>query len=50
LFLATILVLLVGVASILRGYTDPWLLAVTGTSFVAALGHLVLGSTTEGLL
>jgi hypothetical protein len=39
-FTATILVLLAGVAIILRGYVDPWVLTVTGISLVAVMGNL----------
>jgi hypothetical protein len=49
-FVATILVMLVGVANILGGHTDAWLVTVTGGSFAAAMGNLILLSTVEGLL
>jgi hypothetical protein len=48
-FSVTILVLLAGVAIILRGYTDPWVLIVTSISLIAVMGNLLLVSTTEGL-
>jgi hypothetical protein len=48
-FSATILVLLAGVAIILRGHTDPWVLTVTGISLVAVMGNLLLVSTADGL-
>ena len=48
-FTATILVLLAGVAIILRGYVDPWVLTVTSISLVAVMGNLIVVSTTDGL-
>jgi len=48
-FLATILVLLAGVALILRGSTDPWVLTVTAVSLLAVVGNLLLVSTIDGL-
>jgi hypothetical protein len=48
-FTATILVLLAGVAIILRGYVDPWVLTVTSISLVAVMGNLFVVSTTYGL-
>lgn len=48
-FSVTIFVLLAGVAIILRGYTDPWVLIVTSISLIAVMGNLLLVSTTEGL-
>ena len=48
-FTATILVLLAGVAIILRGYVDPWVLTVTSISLVAVIGNLFVVSTTYGL-
>jgi hypothetical protein len=48
-FTATILVLLAGVAIILRGYVDPWVLTVTAISLVAVMGNLFVVSTTYGL-
>ena len=48
-FTATILVLLAGVAFILRGYVDPWVLTVTSISLVAVMGNLFVVSTTYGL-
>jgi hypothetical protein len=48
-FTATILVLLAGVAIILRGYVDPWVLTVTSVSLVAVMGNLFVVSTTYGL-
>jgi hypothetical protein len=48
-FTATILVLLAGVAMILRGYVDPWVLTVTSISLVAVMGNLFVVSTTYGL-
>ena len=47
-FTATILVLLAGVAIILRGYVDPWVLTVTSISLVAVMGNLFVVSTTYG--
>jgi hypothetical protein len=48
-FTATILILLAGVAIILRGYVDPWVLTVTSISLVAVIGNLFVVSTTYGL-
>ena len=48
-FSVTILVLLAGVAIILRGYADPWVLTVTSISLVAVMGNLFVVSTTYGL-
>ena len=48
-FTATILVLLAGVAIILRGYVDPWVLTVTSISLVAVMGNLFVVSTSYGL-
>ena len=48
-FTATILVLLAGVAIILRGYADPWVLTVTSISLVAVMGNLFVVSTTYAL-
>ena len=48
-FTTTILVLLAGVAMILRGYVDPWVLTVTSISLVAVMGNLFVVSTTYGL-
>jgi hypothetical protein len=48
-FVATIIVLLAGVAIILRGFSDPWVLTVTGISLVAVMGNLFFVSTTDGL-
>ena len=48
-FTATILVFLTGVAIILRGYVDPWVLTVTSISLVAVMGNLFVVSTTYGL-
>ena len=48
-FTTTILVLLAGVAMILRGYVDPWVLTVTCISLVAVMGNLFVVSTTYGL-
>jgi hypothetical protein len=48
-FTATILVLLAGVAIILRGYVDPWVLTVTSIALVAVMGNLFVVSTTYGL-
>ena len=48
-FSATILVLLAGVAIILRGYADPWVLTVTSISLVAVMGNLFVVSTTYAL-
>ena len=48
-FSATTLVLLVGVAIILRGNADPWVLTITGISLVAVMGNLFVVATTDGL-
>jgi hypothetical protein len=48
-FSATILVLLAGVAIILRGYADPWVLTVTSISLVAVMGNLFVVSTNYAL-
>jgi hypothetical protein len=48
-FSATILVLLAGVAIILRGHAGPWVLTITGIFLVIVVGNLFLVSTTDGL-
>jgi hypothetical protein len=48
-FSATILVLLAGVAIILRGLAGPWVLTITGIFLVIVVGNLFLVSTTDGL-
>jgi hypothetical protein len=48
-FSATALVMLGGVATILRGNNDVWLLTITGIAFLVVMGNLVIVTIVDGL-